>query len=221
MTQINFGRIDKICIFVNSQTMSFIASVIQSSGDPRRSRILEGATKVFLAYGFQRTTMDDIARACELSRPALYLQFRNKTDIYRALAQEFIRVSQQQSAEILASDKPLAERLGGAICGTLLGMMEEIEESPHGADLFDIKSSLAPDMIAQARGRLLAMFTQAIEKEAESLGTRLEERGFDGHTLACLLLDTLEGAKPYLENAQARQDLANKLVRVIETAISP
>ena len=38
--------------------------------------------KVFLAYGFARTTMDDIARAADMSRPALYLLFKNKTDIY-------------------------------------------------------------------------------------------------------------------------------------------
>jgi AcrR family transcriptional regulator len=56
----------------------------------RRARILVGAMKVFLAYGFQRTTMDDIARAAEISRPALYLLFRNKTDIYRALASGFL-----------------------------------------------------------------------------------------------------------------------------------
>ena len=41
--------------------------------------------KVFLAYGYSRVTMDDIARAAEVSRPALYLLFRNKADIYRAI----------------------------------------------------------------------------------------------------------------------------------------
>ena len=41
--------------------------------------------KVFLAYGYSRVTMDDIARAAEMSRPALYLLFRNKAEIYRAI----------------------------------------------------------------------------------------------------------------------------------------
>ncbi len=53
--------------------------------DPKRIRVLKGAMQVFLAYGYSRTTMDDIARAAEVSRPALYLLFRNKTDIYRAI----------------------------------------------------------------------------------------------------------------------------------------
>jgi len=201
--------------------MSFIADVISATEDPRRARILEGATSVFLAYGFHRTTMDDIAKAAELSRPALYLHFRNKTDIYRALASEFIRASHEQSALVLATDLPLDERLRGAICGTLLGLMEEIEQSPHGAELFDIKSSLAPDLIAEARESLIAMVAAAIDAEADRLGTRLEERGFDAATLSLLLLDTLEGAKPYLDGARARQELAGRLVKVIEAAIRP
>ena len=41
------------------------------AADPKRARILDGAMKVFLAYGFSRTTMDDIARAADISRPAL------------------------------------------------------------------------------------------------------------------------------------------------------
>lgn len=201
--------------------MSFIANVISATEDPRRARILEGATSVFLAYGFHRTTMDDIAKAAELSRPALYLQFRNKTDIYRALASEFIRASHERSAAILAGDLPLAERLRGAVCGTLLGLMEEIEQSPHGAELFDIKSSLAPDLIAAAREKLIGMIAAAIAAEAERLGSPLEERGFDAATLSLLLLDTLEGAKPYLEGSGARQELAGRLVRIVEAAIRP
>ena len=37
------------------------------AGDPKRARVLDGAFKTFLTYGFARTTMDDIAKA------ALYL----------------------------------------------------------------------------------------------------------------------------------------------------
>jgi AcrR family transcriptional regulator len=201
--------------------MSFVTEIIAATDDPKRARILEGATRVFLAYGFARTTMDDIARAAEVSRPALYLLFRNKTDIYRAIAGELIAASQAQSARILASDLPLADRLGGAICGALLGLMDEIEQSPHGSELFDIKASLAPDLIADARGRLIAMFTAAIEVEAARLGTDLSARGLDGETLSLLLLDTLEGAKPHLADCAARQALASRLVKVVEAAIHP
>ena len=51
--------------------------------------------KVFLTYGYARVTMEDIARAAEISRPALYLLFKNKADIYRAIGAALL----EQSAE--------------------------------------------------------------------------------------------------------------------------
>ena len=50
-----------------------MTAALQTELDPKRARILDGAMKVFLAYGYSRVTMDDIARAAEVSRPALYL----------------------------------------------------------------------------------------------------------------------------------------------------
>ena len=40
-----------------------------TSADPKRAAILEGAMKVFLAYGFARTTMDDIECAADRIAP--------------------------------------------------------------------------------------------------------------------------------------------------------
>ena len=61
---------------------------IHSKAEPsaRETLVLEAAFKTFTRYGFTRTTMDDIATEAGLSRPALYLHFRNKKDIYRAYA---------------------------------------------------------------------------------------------------------------------------------------
>ena len=49
-----------------------------STDDPRRSRVLEAALGVFLRYGFRKTSMDEVARAADLSRQGLYLQFATK-----------------------------------------------------------------------------------------------------------------------------------------------
>ena len=51
----------------------------------RRERVLKGATDVFLRYGFARTTMGDIAERVGISRPALYLAFPNKEEVFGAV----------------------------------------------------------------------------------------------------------------------------------------
>ena len=53
--------------------------------DPKQQAILEAAWMAFSTYGFRKTSMDDIAKGAGMSRPALYLHFKNKDAIFRAL----------------------------------------------------------------------------------------------------------------------------------------
>jgi AcrR family transcriptional regulator len=165
-----------------------------ASEDARRARILDGAMQVFLAYGFQRTTMDDIARAAEISRPALYLQFRNKTDIYRALAKEFLAKALDHARQGLAVAAPLAERLYRCIQCTH-DMMLQIEASPHGAEILDMRNRLAADLVAAGRAEFHALIHAAIAAEAARRGVELAAKGRTAGTLADILLDALDGMK--------------------------
>ncbi|TIM54096.1 MAG: TetR family transcriptional regulator, partial [Mesorhizobium sp.] len=114
------------------------------------------------AYGFARTTMDDIARAADMSRPALYLQFKNKTDIYRAIALMLLSRSLEQAKTALAGEEPFAERTMRAIDEALISMTRTVHASPHGAELLDMKSSLA-DLIGCWRSRFSEHVAAAIQ----------------------------------------------------------
>lgn len=48
----------------------------------RRSQLLELATRVFTANGFQSTSMDDIAAAAGVTKPVLYQHFDSKESLY-------------------------------------------------------------------------------------------------------------------------------------------
>jgi AcrR family transcriptional regulator len=169
------------------------------AADPRRARVIEGAMKVFLAYGFARTTMDDIAKAAEMSRPALYLLFKNKTDIFRAIAAMVAR---------------------RAIDEALIGMMSEIAASPHGAELLDMKSSVA-DLVAGWRDRFADELTGSIEAEARQSRVDLAARGLSTRQLADMLLDGLEGMKARLSDPKQQRHAAAALIAVIALALKP
>ena len=49
----------------------------------KKSRILAAARDVFIRYGYKRVTMGDIAKAAGMSRPALYLVFQCKPEIFK------------------------------------------------------------------------------------------------------------------------------------------
>jgi AcrR family transcriptional regulator len=52
----------------------------------RRQQIIVAAKRVFSDKGFNRTTMEDIAKEAELSPGTLYLYFKNKDDLYASLS---------------------------------------------------------------------------------------------------------------------------------------
>ncbi|CCV11019.1 TetR/AcrR family transcriptional regulator [Mesorhizobium sp. STM 4661] len=186
--------------------------------DPKRARILDGAMKVFLAYGFARTTMDDIARAADMSRPALYLLFKNKTDIFRAIAMMLLGRSIEQAKTALAADGAFAERMTRAIDEALISMMRAVVTSPHGAELLDMKSSVA-DLVGCWRGGLVEHVATAIEDEAVGNGVDLAAKGLSAKLLADMLLDGLEGMKTRISDPDQQRQAAAALIRVIDLAL--
>lgn len=187
--------------------------------DPKRTRILDSALKVVLAHGYHHTTMDDVARAAEMSRPALYLLFRNKTDIFRAVATRMLGEAARRVAAVMLGDAPLCERLYRAVDEHLIEMMCEIQKSPHGAELLDLKNELAKDLIETFHRDLRDVFGDAIAAEARARKVDLKARGLCAEVLAELLLDGLEGMKARTPSAEAQRVAARQLVQVIEIAV--
>jgi AcrR family transcriptional regulator len=52
----------------------------------RRQQIIVAAKRVFSAKGFNKATMEDIAKEAELSPGTIYLYFKNKDELYASLS---------------------------------------------------------------------------------------------------------------------------------------
>src|SRR4051794_40851891 len=63
-------------------------SIASSPDSTRRERVLAVALEVFGRYGFRKTSMDEIARAADISRQGLYLHFANKEALFRAAVRQ-------------------------------------------------------------------------------------------------------------------------------------
>jgi AcrR family transcriptional regulator len=185
----------------------------------KRARILDGAMSVFLAYGYQRTTMDDIARAAEMSRPALYLSFRNKTDIYRAIAADIMDQSVASAERALARPGTLGERLSGLIEDAVFSLHERLAGSPHAADILDMKNNLAADLVARWKDGLCRAIGGAIAEEVARTGVDLAARDLSPTLIASLTIDGLEGMKLRIPDPQQQRRAARGLVRVVTLAV--
>src|SRR5258706_15977769 len=81
----------------------------------RRRRVLDAALAVFGRYGFRKTSMDEVARAADISRQGLYLYFASKEDLFREALTKMMADGLAALDAELAADGPIDQRLIGAM----------------------------------------------------------------------------------------------------------
>lgn len=83
-------------------------------GASTRRRILRGARRVFSEKGFERASMEQIARSAGITRTGIGNYFASKADVYRAcfesVQREAIQIIMQDTPD---SSRPASERLVG------------------------------------------------------------------------------------------------------------
>jgi len=76
----------------------------------RRQQIIVAAKRVFSVKGFNKATMEDIAKEAELSPGTIYLYFKNKDELYASLSLRilhylYLRLEQLNNEQIDAKQK--------------------------------------------------------------------------------------------------------------------
>jgi AcrR family transcriptional regulator len=79
--------------------------------EERRQAILDAAWELFLEKGIGATTMDDIARGCQLSKGTLYSYFHSKDDISFNLLQKATDELLEHLAASLHPSRPAVKQL--------------------------------------------------------------------------------------------------------------
>jgi AcrR family transcriptional regulator len=85
----------------------------------KRRQILEGARAVFLSQGFDRASMDEIARAAGVSKGTLYVYFNNKQRLFEELIIEDRRAQAEQIIDFDPADpdiRGVLTRFGVSLC---------------------------------------------------------------------------------------------------------
>ena len=126
-----------------------------SGSDEKRALVFAAAYDVFSRYGFRRTSMNDVAQAAGISRPALYLLFQNKEHLFLELVSYRLAQAIAAAEAALADGRPLQERLIDALLAHEAVLYEPVSESPHGAELMDVGESIASEHIRAGHEQLV------------------------------------------------------------------
>ena len=182
-----------------------------SGTDAKARRAVAAATGVFLRYGFARSTMGDIAQQAGMSRPALYLLFPGKEEVFAAVvhklnADQLVAIRAQ-----LPALSTLREKLMHA-CQTWGAHGAELMAAhPDARDLFDVSRPPVREIYAAFEALIVELVGPALEASALPLTPEALARG---------LTYAMRGYKDTAADVEDMRRLIAGEVEVVSAALS-
>lgn len=190
----------------------------KTSRSPRQVEILTAAVKVFLQFGYRKTSMEDVAVEAELSRQTLYLQFNNKEQLFGA-ALEYI------TEQILVSIKNVANCQTTTVEAELLDIFEIYSGYSHGVSSQVNIAELASFALSQEKNIVLNLEADVLEIIANTITQagitqQWELHDISSQELATHLTDTSVGIKLATKNHHDYKQRMALAIKIIVTGTS-
>lgn len=190
------------------------------SASDKRDQVIAAAFDVFINYGFRKTSMDDIARAAGMSRPALYQVFRNKTEIFRAASLGLLAEIGRAAKAAFESDKPFADRLYDSLDQSILSLHRKIDSTPHGAELMGVNEELAGDIEESWCDQMTAAIAEGIGQADEAGEIALSALGVDARAVAAIVMQNMQGLKAKYLRGDPIEDDVRSMVTFVAGALA-
>lgn len=157
--------------------------------------------QAFLDYGYEQPTMIGLAKACDLSRRALYHHFRSKEDAFREVLRW--RHGLEIEAGLAAGERRIAE--GASVVEAIVAVFDarygearrDLERSPHALEINREAFHRCHDIMSESAATFQARLAAFLERLAARGLLRLKPGvGFD--ETAQLLADGARGVNQTL-----------------------
>jgi AcrR family transcriptional regulator len=195
-------------------------SLKKGAPETKRAAILDAALKLFSQYGYRRTSIDDIAGAAEIAKGTVYLSFKSKEEIFRALCAMLIERMEAAVTVARATGGPIDQRLVAMLEAKFGFLFDTVYRSAHAAELMDSKNRLSADLFAQSGRRYMKVLREMIEhaiRAGEIEPSRLE---LDADDLAQMLVAAAHGIESSATGRAQYHRRLREIVRVIVAGLS-
>lgn len=192
-----------------------MSPIVKTGGDAaqrKEEKVLSAAKGCFFRYGFRKTTMGDIAVAAQISRPALYLVYSSKEDVFRAVVTRlFDTMLAELGGRIDTRGEPI-EQLQFAFEVWCVRPFEIVQNAPDAADLLENSRQLSADAWNKAEADFEAIITDILGSvmQGES-GT-----GLSAAQVARVLATAVPGLK---ESARSVADLRGRIRDLLDLVL--
>ena len=103
----------------------------KSDNEEREQRILDAAAELFVHYGYDKTTVSDIAREAGVSKGAIYLHFKSKDDLLGNLLLREMQSYAETWLDLVDEDPR-----GGTLAGMYTNSLYALNDNPFMAAMF-------------------------------------------------------------------------------------
>jgi len=160
--------------------------------ETKKSKILTAARSVFLRYGYKRVSMNDIAEAAGVSRPALYVLFRNKEEIFVAVFMQWVDETVAVCIQEMEKCGTSEQKLMCAFEIWAVHPFEMVMRSPEAKELIECSFTFAQDSLRQG----YKVFEAAIVPVVASLAERHPAKAYMApEQIAHVLASAVRGFK--------------------------
>jgi AcrR family transcriptional regulator len=128
----------------------------------KQEKVLTAAEGCFLRYGFRKTTMEDIAAAASVSRPALYLMYASKEEVLRAVIARLFARMLAEVRDGVGARADLVDALAFAFEVWYVRPFLTIRSSPDAADLLENSRRIVDAEWSRADADFEKIITQAL-----------------------------------------------------------
>ena len=129
----------------------------------REKRILSSASKLFVHYGFDKTTVSDIAREAGVSKGAIYLHFKSKEELLESLIVHELKVYAEKWLQLIEEDPD-----GGTIGGMYKNSLYALSASDFMAAIYRIDGRVLGNYLRKP-GNFFESFSEGKENSDRSI----------------------------------------------------
>jgi AcrR family transcriptional regulator len=177
---------------------------MSTASDEKRLKVIKAAAAVFMKYGYKRVTMGDIADAAGVSRPALYLIFDKKEEIFSAVVVHFAELHLEEVNGKLPSIKAPKDKLKAIFEIWSVQNFDSISRSKETRELLESTFEFA----GEAMEKSYAMLESVLYPKSAL------PKGLSSNQIAHILTSSMRGFKQVAKNASELRDMVEKLLLI-------
>jgi len=178
----------------------------------KTEQVLAAARKVFIRYGYRRVTMAELAEAAQMSRPALYLVFPSKEQIFTEVVRQLTNENLQEIREGIQKLKTVDEQLDFAFEVWSVRPFELIQASPDASDLYESIKDIAAELLTQAADDFESLLVSILEPV---VGKKKKGADLSPQRIARILRTSTKGFHFTAKDAADLREMISDLRRLV------